>query len=136
MAAGYRGILSNNDAWYLDHLYTEWQTFYTNDPMEGITNATQQELVLGGEVCMWGETVDASDLFNTVWPRAAAAAVSITLLSCYNTFRKDYGVQVQLLKQMLLFLVYKYANLFTLSLIFVVVQVSPQPSWYWSSSSR
>lgn len=23
---------------------------------------------------MWGETVDASDLFNTVWPRAAAAA--------------------------------------------------------------
>lgn len=37
---------------------------------------------MGGEVCMWGEfgkncfisLVDVSDLFQTVWPRAAAAA--------------------------------------------------------------
>ncbi len=27
-----------------------------------------------GESCMWGETVDPSDLMNTVWPRAAAVA--------------------------------------------------------------
>jgi hypothetical protein len=27
-----------------------------------------------GESCMWGETVDASDLHATVWPRAAAVA--------------------------------------------------------------
>lgn len=27
-----------------------------------------------GESCMWGETVDPSDLQNTVWPRAAAVA--------------------------------------------------------------
>ena len=33
-----------------------------------------------GESCMWAETVDPSDLHNTVWPRAAAVAeVSIKL---------------------------------------------------------
>ena len=47
---------------------------YLNEPFEGITNITQQELVLGGETCMWGETVDASDVEQTVWPRAAAVA--------------------------------------------------------------
>jgi len=74
VAAGYRGILSNNDVWYLDHLSTSWQQFYLNEPFTQIFNETQQELVLGGEVCMWGETVDPSDIFSTIWPRAAAAA--------------------------------------------------------------
>jgi len=74
VAAGYRGILSNQDVWYLDHLATTWQQFYLNDPLSGITDRAQQARVLGGEVCMWGETVDTSDMFNTVWPRAAAAA--------------------------------------------------------------
>jgi hexosaminidase len=72
--AGYRGILSNQDVWYLDHLDTTWQQFYNNDPHTNITDPSKQLLVLGGEVCMWGETVDPSDLMATVWPRAAAAA--------------------------------------------------------------
>jgi len=74
VAAGYKGLLSNSDVWYLDHLDVTWQQFYLNEPYQGITDPTQQALVLGGEVCMWGETVDTSDMFNTVWPRAAAAA--------------------------------------------------------------
>jgi len=74
VAAGYRGILSNNDVWYLDHLNTNWTQFYLNEPFQGITDPVQQALVLGGETCMWGETVDPSDWFSTVWPRAAAAA--------------------------------------------------------------
>ena len=42
--------------------------------MRGITDPELQKLVLGGEVCMWGETADMSDLEQTIWPRGIAAA--------------------------------------------------------------
>ena len=51
-----------------------WYEVYTAEPLEGIDDASEQELVLGGEVCMWGETADTSDVQQTIWPRAAAAA--------------------------------------------------------------
>jgi hexosaminidase len=47
---------------------------YTAEPLEGIQEDAEKKLVLGGEVCMWGETADASDVQQTIWPRAAAAA--------------------------------------------------------------
>merc|ERR1711974_168357 len=74
VAAGYRGILSNEADWYLDHLDVTWDTMYTNEPFANISDPAQQALVLGGEACMWGETVDTSDIFQTVYPRAAAVA--------------------------------------------------------------
>ncbi|KAG8380365.1 hypothetical protein BUALT_Bualt06G0007900 [Buddleja alternifolia] len=72
--AGLRCIVSNQDKWYLDHLDALWQDFYSNEPLTNITNPKQQALILGGEVCMWGEHVDGSDFEQTIWPRAAAAA--------------------------------------------------------------
>lgn len=74
VAAGLRCIVSNQDKWYLDHLDATWQGFYTNEPLANITDPKQQALVLGGEVCMWGENIDGSDIEQTIWPRAAAAA--------------------------------------------------------------
>ena len=72
--AGFRGILANDDCWYLAHLGVSWEKMYLNEPFEDITNVTQQNLVIGGEACMWGETVDVSDIEQTIWPRAAAVA--------------------------------------------------------------
>lgn len=46
---------------------------YATEPALNVSKE-HEHLVLGGETCMWGETVDASDLLNTIWPRAGAVA--------------------------------------------------------------
>ncbi|XP_062074458.1 beta-hexosaminidase 1-like [Humulus lupulus] len=61
VAKGFRCIFSNQGVWYLDHLDVPWHEFYTAEPLEGIDDASQQKLVLGGEVCMWAETADTSN---------------------------------------------------------------------------
>jgi len=73
VVAGYRALLSNQDVWYLDHLEVSWDSFYLNEPTDGLSPTADASLILGGETCMWGETVDGSDLDATIWPRAAAA---------------------------------------------------------------
>jgi len=72
LSAGYKALLSNQDDWYLDHETTSWQTMYKNEPTAGLSKSSDPSLILGGESCMWAENIDPSDLFNTVWPRAAA----------------------------------------------------------------
>ena len=72
--AGYQALLSDNHNWYLDHLETSWKAMYQNEPTEYLDESSDLSLLLGGEVCMWSEKVDVSDLENTVWPRAAAVA--------------------------------------------------------------
>ncbi|OAE35459.1 hypothetical protein AXG93_2587s1750 [Marchantia polymorpha subsp. ruderalis] len=74
IATGRQCIVSNQDVWYLDHLDVPWELFYLNEPLTDLNSAEQQRLVIGGEVCMWGETADPSDIEATIWPRAAAAA--------------------------------------------------------------
>ncbi|CAI5535427.1 unnamed protein product [Closterium sp. Naga37s-1] len=72
--SGFRMIFSNlNRGWYLDFVDRTWSEVYSQEPTAGIPEELQH-LVVGGETCMWGERVDPSDLLNTVWPRAAAAA--------------------------------------------------------------
>ncbi|CAI9767567.1 unnamed protein product [Fraxinus pennsylvanica] len=74
VAKGFRCIFSNQGVWYLDHLDIPWSTVYYADPLEGITDVSEQKLVLGGEACMWAEKADASNVQQTIWPRAAAVA--------------------------------------------------------------
>eukprot|EP00479_Gromia_sphaerica_P009582 TRINITY_DN4080_c0_g1_i1.p1 TRINITY_DN4080_c0_g1~~TRINITY_DN4080_c0_g1_i1.p1 ORF type:complete len:234 (+),score=36.84 TRINITY_DN4080_c0_g1_i1:99-800(+) len=90
LEAGYRGILSNSDAWYLDcgqgHWFTNggptwcdpfkyWQKMYLNEPMLLVphTDAHLEELALGGETCMWSEMTDDVNFDTKVWPRTSAA---------------------------------------------------------------
>mmetsp|Transcript_14346 Transcript_14346/g.21493 ORF Transcript_14346/g.21493 Transcript_14346/m.21493 type:complete len:534 (+) Transcript_14346:82-1683(+) len=74
LTAGYKALLSNQALWYLDHLDTTWEDMYTNEPTDDLSPTSDPTLILGGEACMWGETVDPSDLDATIWPRAAAVA--------------------------------------------------------------
>ncbi|KAK9141411.1 hypothetical protein Scep_011092 [Stephania cephalantha] len=87
VAAGLRCIVSNQDKWYLDHLDATWDQFYMNEPLANITNSKQQKLVIGGEVCLWGEHIDGSDIEQTIWPRAAAAAER--MWTPFNNLAKD-----------------------------------------------
>ncbi|GFZ14874.1 beta-hexosaminidase 1 [Actinidia rufa] len=74
VAKGFRCIFSNQGFWYLDHLDVPWNEVYDAEPLKGINDISAQQLVLGGEVCMWAETADPSNVLQTIWPRAAAAA--------------------------------------------------------------
>jgi hexosaminidase len=69
--AGNRVILSQG--WYLDHLDDTWEAMYSRDPA-ALVSAEKAQLMIGGEACMWGETVDTGDLEQTVWPRLGAVA--------------------------------------------------------------
>jgi hexosaminidase len=73
-ALGYHGILSNG--YYLD---LGWSTarHYAVDPISGPAASLtpgQQQLILGGESCMWVEYVNAENIDSRIWPRNAAIA--------------------------------------------------------------
>ncbi len=70
---GYQGILSA--PYYLDHIETA-AYHYLADPVPANTTLSpqQQQLVLGGEACMWAEFVDSVTVGSRIWPRMAAIA--------------------------------------------------------------
>jgi hexosaminidase len=70
---GYQGILSA--PYYLDGQRSSAQ-MYLADPIPADTTLTadQQKLILGGEVCMWAEQLNAETMDSRVWPRTMAVA--------------------------------------------------------------
>ncbi len=70
---GFQGILSA--PYYLDAEKTSAQMFLADPvPADTTLDAGQQKLILGGEVCMWAEQVDAETLDSRLWPRTLAVA--------------------------------------------------------------
>ncbi len=71
---GYRGILSSG--YYLD-LGWSAARHYAVDPLGGPAASLspgEQQLILGGESCMWSEYVSAENIDSRIWPRNAAIA--------------------------------------------------------------
>src|SRR5215469_5987001 len=70
---GFKGILSA--PFYLDAQKTA-EMMYLADPIPADTKLTpeQQQLILGGEVCMWAEQLNPETVDSRVWPRTLAIA--------------------------------------------------------------
>jgi hexosaminidase len=72
---GYRAVFSvSGESYYLDYLNVQWTDVYATDILAGLKNQSALPFILGGQVCAWGETMDAASVLSVVWPRAAAAA--------------------------------------------------------------
>ncbi|XP_018579995.1 chitooligosaccharidolytic beta-N-acetylglucosaminidase isoform X2 [Anoplophora glabripennis] len=83
---GYKLILSNYDALYLDcgfagwvtdgnnwcSPYIGWQKVYDNKPAS--IAGSRKDQILGAEATLWTEQVDTTAIDSRLWPRAAALA--------------------------------------------------------------
>ena len=78
---GYRAILSNSNAWYLNCgfnptcAYIPWQAVYQNEPTANTSlTEKEEERILGGEAVLFGEYADHTNVDPQLWPRGAAVA--------------------------------------------------------------
>ena len=72
---GYAGILSWG--YYIDHLRSaafHYRVDPTGQQAASPAPPAQQELLLGGEACMWGEYITLENIDSRIWPRTAAIA--------------------------------------------------------------
>lgn len=86
LKSGYKVIISNSDALYLDcgfgswaydgHIwcspYHEWQKIYNND-LDAM-GGEYKDQIIGASATLWSESIDKHSLDAKAWPRASALA--------------------------------------------------------------
>jgi hexosaminidase len=74
--SGHQAIVSPTSHCYFDYdvAVTDLRQVYTFDPVPAELNATEAELILGGEMNLWSEYIPPERLEKMVFPRAAAMA--------------------------------------------------------------
>ena len=88
----------NDQSYYLDYLDVQWDSVYKVDILNGLKNETSLPYILGGQVCAWGETMDATNVLSVVWPRAAAAAERLWSYNFDTNNSTDYDTVNRLSK--------------------------------------
>ncbi|XP_077560714.1 beta-hexosaminidase subunit beta-like [Haemaphysalis longicornis] len=73
-ARGHRVVASA--CWDLQAFYYvgNWEKLYLCDPEDFPGTDHQKALVIGGEVCVWGQQVDRTNIMSQTWPAASLAA--------------------------------------------------------------
>uniref|UniRef100_A0A672YC14 Beta-hexosaminidase n=1 Tax=Sphaeramia orbicularis TaxID=375764 RepID=A0A672YC14_9TELE len=115
--AGKRVVLAA--PWYINHIAygQDWRKSYTVQPLNFSGTEEQKKLVIGGEVCMWGEYVDATNLTPRLWPRASAAAERLwsdekQTSSVEKAFPRLQDFRCKLLRYFIFFLVQCFRIIF------------------------
>jgi len=96
---GYQGLLSAG--YYLDGMQPAGK-HYLVDPLPSSASLTaeQRKLILGGEVAMWGEQLNAHTIDSRIWPRTAAIAERFwspeSVIDVDDMYRRLDKVSVQL----------------------------------------
>lgn len=68
---GFGSWLTGGNSWC--DPYKTWLNIYNHSLTDGIPTQYFKDII-GGEVCLWGESVDDNNLEPRLWPRAAAGA--------------------------------------------------------------